>query len=64
MVISNTENNINLPLDLMMTEGDLPALINFIYSHLTENCKNVDYMIGKAILTSKNIDVERFLNWC
>ena len=58
-IISDIENSINLPLDLMMTEGDLLALINFIYLHLIENCENVDYMISKAILTFKNVDVKK-----
>ncbi len=58
-IISGTENSINLSLDLMMTEGDLLILINFVYLYLTENCENVDYMISKAILTFKNVDVKK-----
>ena len=57
--IPSTENSINLPLDLVMTEGGLPALINFVYPRLIENYENVDYMVGKAILTPKNVDVEK-----
>jgi hypothetical protein len=58
-IISGTEDSILLPLDLVMTEGGLPALINFVYLRLSENYGNVDYMIGKAILTPKNVDVEK-----
>ena len=58
-IISGTEDSINLPLDLLMTGGDLSALINFVYSHLIENCGNVNYMVGRAILTPKNVDVEK-----
>jgi ATP-dependent DNA helicase PIF1 len=57
--VAGTEDSIDLPLDLVMTEGDLPALINFVYPCLLENYRNVDYMVGKAILTPKNIDVEK-----
>ncbi|CAG8770029.1 8144_t:CDS:1, partial [Rhizophagus irregularis] len=39
-----------------MTKKGLPALINFVYSHLIENYENVDYMVRKAILMPKNID--------
>jgi hypothetical protein len=42
-----------------MTEGGLPALIDFVYPHLIENYANVDYMVRKAILTPKNVDVEK-----
>src|SRR5436305_13841305 len=58
-IISGTEDSINLPSDLLMTGGDLSALINFVYPHLIENCGNVNYMVGRAILTPKNVDVEK-----
>ncbi|GBC03016.1 hypothetical protein RclHR1_04930013 [Rhizophagus clarus] len=58
-IIPGTEDSINLPSDLVMTKGGLPALINFVYPHLIENYENVDYMVGKAILTPKNVDVEK-----
>src|SRR6266542_3127211 len=57
--VPSTEDSINLPLNLIMTERDLPALINFVYSYLLDNYRNVNYMFSKAILTSKNIDVEK-----
>ncbi|GBC51002.1 ATP-dependent DNA helicase PIF1-like [Rhizophagus irregularis DAOM 181602=DAOM 197198] len=58
-IVPGTEDSINLPLDLVMTKGGLPALIDFVYPHLIENYENVDYMVGKAILTPKNVDVEK-----
>jgi len=56
---AGTEDSIKLPLDLVIIEGGLPALINFIYPCLTENYENVNYMVGKAILTPKNVDVKK-----
>ncbi|CAB4481131.1 unnamed protein product [Rhizophagus irregularis] len=58
-IVPGTEDSINLPLDLVMTKGGLPALINFVYSRLIENYENVDYMVRKAILMPKNVDVEK-----
>jgi ATP-dependent DNA helicase PIF1 len=58
-IIPGTEDSILLPLDLVMTERGLPALINFVYPRLSENYRNVDYMVGKAILTPKNVDIEK-----
>src|SRR5437763_9332712 len=57
-IVSDTEDNINLPLNLIITEGGLLALINFIYPYLIENYENVNYMISKIILTPKNVNVK------
>ena len=33
-------------------------MIDFVYPNLIENSGNADYMVGRAILTPKNIDVD------
>src|SRR5256714_15570713 len=48
---------ITLPSNIVITKGTLTNLIYFVYPNLMENCGNANYMISKAILTSKNIDV-------
>ncbi|GBC03412.1 hypothetical protein RclHR1_05100008 [Rhizophagus clarus] len=42
------------------SSGTIPKgnLANLIYPNLTENSGNINYMVGRAILTPKNIDVE------
>ncbi|GBB91117.1 hypothetical protein RclHR1_18230007 [Rhizophagus clarus] len=57
-VIPNTEDMINLPSPMVIPRGGLSDLIDFVYLNLTENSSNVDYMVGRAILTPKNDDVE------
>ena len=58
-VIPDTENMIDLPSDMVITGGKLLDLIDFVYPNLIENSSNVNYnMVGRAILTPKNDDVE------
>jgi len=46
----------------MVVPGDeLSDLIDFVYPNLIENSSNVGYMVGRAILTPKNDDVEHIL---
>ena len=58
----NTENTIDLPSDITMLKGALTDLINFVYPNLAENSGNVNYMVNKAILTPKNINVDEISN--
>jgi len=53
-----TENMITLPADLVIPKGNLTDLVDFIYPNLAENSGNIDYMVGRAILTPKNTDVD------
>ncbi|GBB99746.1 hypothetical protein RclHR1_36150001, partial [Rhizophagus clarus] len=57
-IIPNTEDMINLPSPMVIPRGGLSDLIDFVYPNLTENSSNVDYMVGRVILTPKNDDVE------
>ncbi|CAI2192235.1 4915_t:CDS:2, partial [Funneliformis geosporum] len=52
------ENIITLPSDITIHKGTLTNLIDFIYPDLIENSDNANYMVSKAILTPKNINVE------
>ena len=52
-----TENMITLPTDIVIPKSNLTDLIDFVYPNLVENSGSVDYMVGKAILTPKNTDV-------
>ncbi|CAI2178564.1 789_t:CDS:2, partial [Funneliformis geosporum] len=51
-------NIITLPSDITIHKETLTNLIDFVYSDLIENSGNTNYMISKAILTPKNINVE------
>src|SRR5271170_7339326 len=61
-VIPNTENIIELLSDIVIPGEKLSDLIDFVYSNLVENSSNVNYMVGRAILTPKNNDVEKINN--
>ncbi|CAI2190532.1 18424_t:CDS:2, partial [Funneliformis geosporum] len=52
------ENIITLPSDITIHKGTLTNLIDFVYPDLIENSGNANYMVSKAILTPKNINVE------
>jgi hypothetical protein len=51
-----TENIITLPSDIVMSKGKLIDLIDFVYPDLINNSGNINYMVGRAILTPKNDD--------
>jgi hypothetical protein len=53
-----TENTITLPDDMVISNNNLTDLIDFVYPNLVENSGNIDYMVGRAILTPKNTDVD------
>ncbi|CAG8661536.1 18179_t:CDS:2 [Rhizophagus irregularis] len=53
-----TENMITLPSNIVIIKGTLRNLIDFVYPDLVNNCGNADYMVSKAILTPKNINVD------
>ena len=53
-----TEDIITLPSNIVILKGELTDLIDFVYPNLIENSGNVDYMVGRAILTPKNTDVD------
>jgi len=56
--IRGLENNIiRLPNDIILPSQNINDLINFVYSNLTTNYFNPQYLVKRAILTSKNIDV-------
>ena len=44
---------------MVIPGGKLSDLIDFVYPNLNENSASVDFMVGRAILTPKNDDVER-----
>ena len=50
---------ITLPSDIIIPEGNLADLINFIYLNLEQNSGNMNYLVSKEILTSINIDVKK-----
>ena len=54
-----TKNTIILPSDIVIPERNLIDLIDFVYLNLAQNFGNVNYMVGRAILASKNVDVEK-----
>ena len=58
-IIPGTENMIKLHSDMILPEGDLSNLIDFVYPNLIQNSGNANYFIGRAILTPKNIDVDK-----
>jgi ATP-dependent DNA helicase PIF1 len=53
-----TEDVITLPSNMVITKGTLTNLIDFVYSDLVENCGNANYMVSRAILAPKNINVD------
>jgi uncharacterized protein with FMN-binding domain len=55
---SDTENMITLSADMTIPKGNLTDLTDFVYPNLAENSGNVSYMVGRAILTPKNTDVD------
>jgi len=58
-IISDTENMIKLHSSMILSEGNLSNLIDFIYPNLIKNSENANYFIGRAILTLKNINVDK-----
>ena len=56
--IPNIENMVKLSLNIVISEGILTNLINFIYPNLTKNSGNTSYIVSRVILTSKNADVK------
>ncbi|GBC04099.1 hypothetical protein RclHR1_05500014 [Rhizophagus clarus] len=53
-----TEDIITLPSNMTINNGTLIDMINFVYPNLEENCGNANYMVNKAILIPKNINVD------
>ena len=43
---------------MVIPSDKLSDLIDFVYLNLNENSASMDFMIGRAILTPKNDDVE------
>src|SRR6266498_3913463 len=60
-IIQGTENIVKLPSEIIIPEGNLTDLINFIYSNLTENSGNIDYMVSRAILAQRTSILKKFL---
>src|SRR5947209_1257677 len=56
-VNSGTEDAITLPSNITITNGTLIDIIDFVYPNLAENCGNTNYIVSKAILTPKNVNV-------
>src|SRR5439155_10456135 len=55
--IRGLENNIiRLPNDIILPSQNINNLINFVYSNFTTH-SNSQYLVERAILTSKNVDV-------
>jgi hypothetical protein len=57
-VVPDTENTIVLPSDMVIPRGKLLDLIDFIYPNLIKNSSDMNYIVGKVLLTLKNDDVE------
>ncbi len=53
---------IKLHLSIVLPEGNLSNFIDFVYSNLIKNSGNANYFIRRAILTSKNIDIDKISN--
>ena len=54
----DTEDIISLPLNIVLFKGTLINLIDFVYPKLADNSGNANYMVSKAILTTKKINVD------
>jgi len=50
-IISNTKTMIKLLLEIIIPNRKLTDIIDFIYLNLIKNSGNINYFIGKAILT-------------
>jgi len=57
IIDSGTEDIISLPSNIILLKGTLSNLIDFVYPDLVKNFDNVNYIVNKAILTPKNINV-------
>src|SRR3954467_13401864 len=57
-VNSDTEDIISLPLNIVLFKGTLINLIDFVFFRLTDNYGHTNYMIRKAILTTKKVNVD------
>ena len=44
---------------MVIPGGELSDLIDFVYPNLNKNSASMNFMVGRAILTLKNDDVER-----
>jgi PIF1-like helicase/Helitron helicase-like domain at N-terminus len=55
---TGTEDIITLPSDIVMSKSKLSHLIDFVYPNLIQNSGDINYMVGRAILTPKNIDAD------
>ncbi len=50
-IILNTKTIIKLPSEIIIPNRKLTDIIDFIYLNLIKNSGNINYFIGKAILT-------------
>src|SRR5688572_4901322 len=57
-----TEDTISLPSNIVLLKGTLLDLIDFVYPDLVKNSGNANYIVNKAILTPKNINVNIISN--
>lgn len=58
----DTKDIISLLLNIVLLKGTLANLIYFVYPDLVNNFGNANYIISKAILTPKNINVNIILD--
>src|SRR5688572_7859618 len=58
----STEDTISLPSNIILLKGTLSNLIDFVYLDLVKNSGNANYIVSKAILTLKNINVNIISN--
>ncbi|CAG8587289.1 7107_t:CDS:2, partial [Dentiscutata heterogama] len=54
LVVPGTENKIELPLDIVILDEKLSNLIDFLFPDFIQQSTNMDYLIERTILTSKN----------
>ena len=56
-IVADIENKITLPSNIVVAGRILSDLINNVYSDFIQNSNNINYLTKRAILTSKNSDI-------
>ncbi len=47
---------------MILSEGNLSNLIDFVYLNLIKNSRNINYFIRNAILIPKNINIDKIFD--
>ncbi|CAG8729358.1 15935_t:CDS:2 [Acaulospora morrowiae] len=56
--VNQEEDIIRLPMNIVISSQDIQDLINFVYTDLTAQYNNSEYLVYRAILAPKNDDVD------